>query len=199
MPLVMRGLTEALREDPCFRVLATRLRGSGLERVVEAHSPAVVVLGETADQSVIAGIQAAPTRPTVLFLTDDPSALLRSWLTAVEVTQLPWHISLSDFVEAVHRAAKGAGSRAVHRQTPAPRDHERRPQLTARELEVFNGIASGETDAAIAKTLGVSVSTVKTHSGNIRRKFNVKSRRELLGKNLRDAGQHKRTRQQEPP
>lgn len=60
------------------------------------------------------------------------------------------------------------------------RELSRRFSLTRREEEVFLLLASGYTAKTIADRLVISVSTVKTHVGNVYAKIGVKSQQELL-------------------
>jgi DNA-binding CsgD family transcriptional regulator len=48
--------------------------------------------------------------------------------------------------------------------------------LTERELDVVELVARGKTNAEIAETLFVSVSTVKTHLEAVRAKLGVRNR-----------------------
>jgi DNA-binding NarL/FixJ family response regulator len=54
--------------------------------------------------------------------------------------------------------------------------------LSERELEVLDLLASGRTNAEIARDLFVAVGTVKSHAGNIYRKLDAKNRAEALGR-----------------
>lgn len=60
--------------------------------------------------------------------------------------------------------------------TPQP---NLRSQLTTQEHTVFDLLLSDCSNKAIAETLFISVSTVKTHVNNIYKKLNIKSRQEL--------------------
>jgi len=52
--------------------------------------------------------------------------------------------------------------------------------LTARELEILAAIASGQTNAQIAKDLFLSAKTVMHHSTSIYRKLGVRGRAEAV-------------------
>ena len=54
--------------------------------------------------------------------------------------------------------------------------------LSERELEVLALLASGRTNAEIARDLFVAVGTVKSHTGNIYRKLGAKNRAEALAR-----------------
>lgn len=59
-------------------------------------------------------------------------------------------------------------------------------KLTARERQVLLGVAQGETNARIAKRLGLSANTVDKHRTNMMRKLDVHSAAELLALAIRD-------------
>lgn len=52
--------------------------------------------------------------------------------------------------------------------------------LTPRESEVYQLLLLGHSNLAIAKSLGISVNTVKTHVSRILNEFNVPDRTELI-------------------
>ena len=54
--------------------------------------------------------------------------------------------------------------------------------LTEREQDVFKELSKGTTNNEIAKTLFISVNTVKTHLKNIYGKLNVKNRTQAVKK-----------------
>ncbi|MGE0541865.1 MAG: response regulator transcription factor [Dehalococcoidia bacterium] len=54
--------------------------------------------------------------------------------------------------------------------------------LSERELEVLTLLASGRSNAEIARALYISVGTVKTHTNNIYRKLGARNRAEALAK-----------------
>lgn len=64
-------------------------------------------------------------------------------------------------------AATGSGARIPDRRRTAPSQppdpREQFPELTPRQAEVFGGMARGLSDKQIARELGISDATVKTH------------------------------------
>jgi two-component system nitrate/nitrite response regulator NarL len=60
--------------------------------------------------------------------------------------------------------------------TPAPRGPELPSRLTKREWEVIEGVGRGLRNREIARTLGISERTVKSHLNNIFAKTRVNSR-----------------------
>lgn len=51
--------------------------------------------------------------------------------------------------------------------------------LTAREQEIIRHIARGAQNDGIAYAMGISANTVKTHIGNIMRKFGLHNRTQI--------------------
>jgi DNA-binding NarL/FixJ family response regulator len=61
------------------------------------------------------------------------------------------------------------------------------PQLTERELDVLERMASGAGNEAIAARLGISVKTVQNHVSNVLLKLGVATRAAAVAR-ARDAG-----------
>jgi LuxR family maltose regulon positive regulatory protein len=77
----------------------------------------------------------------------------------------------------------GAGEMSIRSQRPAPMQSLYEPgseRLSLRELEVLRLIASGKTNAEVARVLVVAVSTVKSHTNSIFGKLQVTTRREAI-------------------
>jgi DNA-binding NarL/FixJ family response regulator len=93
-------------------------------------------------------------------------------------------------VEAVHAAARGDAlvspsitvrllSHVAEGRAPANASLAPAQPLTERELDVVRLIARGRTNTEIAQELFVSLSTVKTHLGNIYTKIGARNRVEV--------------------
>lgn len=65
------------------------------------------------------------------------------------------------------------GATVVDDAPPGLTPWERIAQLTPRECDVLRGIASGQTNKAIAASLGISPRTVETHRERLMRKLGV--------------------------
>ncbi len=77
----------------------------------------------------------------------------------------------------------GAGEMSIRSQRPAPMQSLYEPgseRLSLRELEVLRLIASGKSNAEVARVLVVAVSTVKSHINSIFGKLEVASRSEAI-------------------
>jgi DNA-binding NarL/FixJ family response regulator len=88
----------------------------------------------------------------------------------------------SELVEAIERVAKGqsmldpAAAQVLMQQVQSNDPLE---TLTAREREVFNGMARGWNNAEIANELNVSEATVRTHVASILDKLTLRDRTQV--------------------
>ncbi len=78
------------------------------------------------------------------------------------------------------------GFRLAARQAPATfaRNEAARAALglTGQELRVLEKLAAGQSNKEIARSLGLSPNTVKTHAANLYAKLEVRRRTEAIGK-----------------
>lgn len=63
--------------------------------------------------------------------------------------------------------------------------NEPRPELTSREIQILSLLAEGKSKKEIARELGISVSTVVTHVGNIYEKLNAQNAPAAIAKGFR--------------
>ena len=80
---------------------------------------------------------------------------------------------------AGHISSAGPGAKGSER-VGRGRNSPTRPELTGRELQILAAIASGQTNAQIAKDLFLSAKTVMHHSTSIYRKLGVRGRAEAV-------------------
>ena len=82
-------------------------------------------------------------------------------------------------LDAVRAVARGKSFYAK-RSDPAVRAAQGHHSLTARELQVFMLLASGQSVSDVANGLGVGLSTVSTHIAKIREKLGVQTVGEIV-------------------
>lgn len=70
----------------------------------------------------------------------------------------------------------------AERPEEAPEDSSLPESLSERELEVLRLVASGKTNAEVARELFVAVGTVKAHANNIYRKLDASNRAEAVSR-----------------
>ena len=192
-PLVRDGLRARLEAVPHFRVVAEA--GSGAEALALADTLA----GDTPIDLVLMDITMRKGSGI------DATARLTEHHPGIAVLMLSMHDKLEYVTQAMQAGARGyvlkdapgkdivlaidtvmAGgiyySTALARQLARPALHAATPdsQLTAREQEVLQHIANGESNKQIARGLELSVRTVETHRLNIKRKLGIEGQAELI-------------------
>ena len=183
-------LEAVLRADANRRVLIGS--PSALDRLIEEHDPAVVVLVSTAAR-VISDLEAvgdATPMPPVVLIVEDPraawtSAARRAGVRAV----LDSHAGADEISAALTAALAGLITlhpdvfRTPARATVIEGDTER--ALTLREREILEMLAEGLSNQAIARRLRISTYTVKFHVASILGKLRAASRTEAVTLGLR--------------
>ncbi len=89
------------------------------------------------------------------------------------------HASADELLSGIRAAAAGNAPldpKAARVMLDAQRASPNRPDLTARELEVLQLIAAGDANKQIARKLGITERTVKSHLTNIFAAIDVTSR-----------------------
>lgn len=137
---------------------------------------AVVVLTTFADDASIAGALRAGARG---YLTKDAGrAELAAAVRAAASGQATFAREVG---ERLVRGFAGAGSNVDAAAAPSARAlRERFPALTAREAEVLALIAEGRSNAEIAASLYLGVSTVKSHINALFSKLDVRDRAQAI-------------------
>lgn len=184
-PLVRDGLRARLEAVAHFQVVAEA--GSGEEALEQARRHAVDLVLMDINMRGGSGIEA-----TARFKADFP---------AIAVLILSMHDKLEYVSQAIQAGARGyvlkdapgkdivvaidtvvSGgiyySAALARQLARPLVHD--SQLTAREHQVLQHIAAGQSNKQIARALDLSVRTVETHRLNIKRKLGIEGQAELI-------------------
>ena len=68
----------------------------------------------------------------------------------------------------------------IHERRSGPGDRVRSPPLTRREIEVLSAVREGLSNAAVARSLGVSPLTVKNHVQRILKKLQARNRTQAV-------------------
>ncbi|NNH72578.1 response regulator transcription factor [Nocardia uniformis] len=189
--LVRGGLRRILRRRDGFTI-SECADGDEVPAAIAAHRPDVVMMDLRMKR--VGGIEATRTvrerddAPPVLVLTTfDDEQLLSGALRAGAAGFILKDSPAEDLIRAVRTVAAG-GSWLDPTVTPQVLDAYRtvRPtrspvgnrlaELTARELEVLELIGRGSLNAEIARTLGISEVTVKSHVGHIFGKLGLRDR-----------------------
>ena len=197
--LFRRGLTALLQRDPRFEVVGDAGDAGEAQRRAEALRPDLILLdnhlpGVNGVDALPALIEAVPgVRVLMLTVSEDErdlAAALRGGacgylLKTIEGDALSVAIRRAmngDSVVAEEMTGKlvaayrdAAASQAVPAPEPAA-PASRLDALSPREQEILRGIARGQGNKEIARSLGIAETTVKIHVQHILRKLDVSSR-----------------------
>ncbi|WP_309234492.1 response regulator transcription factor [Nocardia sp. XZ_19_385] len=189
--LVRGGLRRILRRRDGF-VVAECADGDEVVAAVAAEQPDVVLMDLRMKR--VGGIDATrllrakDSAPPVLVLTTfDDDQLLSGALRAGAAGFILKDSPAEDLIRAVRTVAGGGawldpsvtGRVLSAYRTVRPvvaKAHSRLSELTAREYEVLELIARGRVNGEIARELGISEVTVKSHVGHIFGKLDLRDR-----------------------
>lgn len=194
--LFRRGLTALLQRDPQFEIVGDAGDAGEALRRAEALQPDLILLdnhlpGVNGVDALPALLEAAP-RTRVLMLTvsedeQDLAAALRGGacgylLKTIEGDALSVAIRRAMRGESVVAEEMTGKLVAAYRGAAAPPSAlaaapaSKLGALSPREHEILRGIALGQGNKEIARSLGIAETTVKIHVQHILRKLDVSSR-----------------------
>ena len=195
-PIICKGITEILNENPGIKVIGIANDGEQALKKIDEVRPDLVILDM--EMPLMNGVQVMqeikhrnlPVKILGLSSYDD-----REYISELMALGACGYLLKDEVIEvivdAVHGIARGEigwVSRGIAAklnqlsQENKPDDN----QLTTRESEVLQRLIEGITNAEIGRRLGISEKTVEKHIEAIFRKMGVSSRVEAAVKALRD-------------
>ncbi len=190
------ALQLALRHERDLTVVDVVTDGEGALEAVRRHRPDVVLMDVA--MPGMSGIEATrrikgsdpEARVLILSGHEDPLLLARA-VQAGAIGLLRKTEAVATVADAVRRAYRGepihdedevesALRRLRHRRSAEADAATRLQRLTPRERQVLERMATGASPEEIAKTLGMSPHTLRTHVQNILLKLGVHSKMEAL-------------------
>jgi DNA-binding NarL/FixJ family response regulator len=198
-PLVRQGLKAALAPVPDVEVVAEAATGQAAVREAVLHQPEVVVMdlqmpnlnGIDATRELARAVPTAAVLVLTMFDDDDwVFAAMRAGARGYvlkgaeqqEIARAIMAVAAGEAIFGPNVATRVLAYFATPPATPTPF-----PELTAREGEVLNLIAAGQTNHQIAEQLGLSAKTVANHISAILAKLQVADRTQAILR-ARDAG-----------
>jgi DNA-binding NarL/FixJ family response regulator len=179
-PLLIAGAREVLARDGDFEIVGVATNGAELMTLIATRRPDVILLdlGTPGLEGLasVDRIRAAYPSVAIVVLSDasDPveiQAAVRHGASGVVFTT----IDPRDLGTAIRNAVQQT---AFHAVAPPPLENGGSSELdlSPRELEVLEAVATGLSNRKIADTLWVTEPTVKFHLTNIYRKLGVTNR-----------------------
>jgi DNA-binding NarL/FixJ family response regulator len=169
---------------PSFHVIGFIDGWRSCRAIVKRECPDVVVVDITATETALARVTeiraAAPVAKIVLLTARmDPQTLDDAVLAGADAVIAKSSRSAATVGVLIYEVAAGNVYHSFTRTaSPARESHGAGMQLTARELEILQLVASGMSNARIAAALYVAEQTVKFHLTKIYRKLGLANRTE---------------------
>ena len=194
-PIFREGVVNALKSSGSVNVVGEADDGATALNLIKTHVPDVALLDYRMPGMDGAQVAAAvqrdelPTR-VLLISAHDESAIVYQAIQQGVAGFLPKESTRTEIVKAVLDCAKGrdvvspdlvAGLAGEIRRRAEPTA----PVLSAREREVLNRIAGGQSIPAIAAELYLAPSTVKTHVQRLYEKLGVSDRAAAVAEAMR--------------
>lgn len=191
-PVVRAGIVALLSTAAGFEVVGQASSGEEILQLVD-QVPADLVLmdlqlssepGAVQGAAATAEIRSRAGAPNVLVLTNyDSDADIVAAIEAGAAGYLLKDAPPEDLLAAIRKAAAGESALAPT-VTSRLMERVRTPvtKLSPRELEVLEKVALGQANAAIARELFLSETTVKSHLVHVFDKLSVRSRTEAVAK-----------------
>lgn len=193
-PVVRDGLSALLASVSGLEVVGTASTGREAIRAALTLRPDVLVLdvqmpdldGVAAAREIRRGAPGVAVLMLTMFDDDD------SVLAAMRAGALGYVLkgaTQDEIVRAIHAVAAGEAifgrsvARSMLGQLSGPRvDKDPFPDLTPRERQVLELLATGLNSAAIGVRLGLTTKTVTNHASGIFAKLHVSSRADAIGR-----------------
>jgi NarL family two-component system response regulator LiaR len=187
--MVRNGLRTFLDAHPAFEVIGEA--GSGIEAlaIIERNPPDVVLMDLLMPK--MDGVEAtrkiraiSPSTQIVVVTSFHDDEYIFPALKAGAISYLLKDIPMDELAAALIHAANGEATlhpkvaSKVIKEISGIKDDEINPytELSERELEVLQKIATGASNSEIAGTLFISENTVKRHVSNILNKLHLADR-----------------------
>jgi NarL family two-component system response regulator LiaR len=183
--LVAVGLRVLISEDPNLELVESDIPMERLERAIERHRPAVLLLNFGTLRAPADVFQLHQDHPEtrIVVLANRPTAAECNQMLSFGATAcLSKETEARDIINAIHLASRGLHllpRSAAGGGAGAGLEIQGSDLLTPREAEVLALLQDGATNAQIAHELSIGIETVRTHARNIYRKLGIASRREL--------------------
>lgn len=192
-PALLAGIAAIFSGLPRFQIVGTGAVADEALRIAEAEAPDVMVLDLSMPGDVFAVISKLTSRrPPVRVVIFTAFANVEMALRALDAGAYGYVLKgrpAEDLVEAIESVLKGelfvsadfAPKVMSGFRNRSKRERElRAAKLSARELQIVEGLLQGQSNKEIARVLQLSEKTIKHYMTNLMNKLKVKSRLEVV-------------------
>ena len=189
--LILDGFARIVDAQPDMSVIATATDGETAIRTAHQAKPDVILMDVR-----MPGLDGIQTTRVIILTSYDTDAYAIAMLDAGASGFLLKNSNAERFIDAIRATVSGntvmdtttmnrlnqrlaAASARTSTTAEAFEDNDL-PDFTSRERDILARVVQGDSNERIAASLGVSVSTVKTHIGNILRKTGQTNRVRLI-------------------
>ncbi len=183
-PVVRRGLAAVLDDQEDIEVVAQASNGREAIAQFRQYQPDVAILDlqmpEIKGVEAIATIRREfPTACIIMFTIYDTDEDIYQGLRAGARAYLLKDTPLEEIMEVIRAVCEG------NRYIPSPISkkyiaHSERPQLSERERQVLELLATGKNNKAIGESLGITEHTIRFHITNLITKLGASDRTDAL-------------------
>ena len=184
--LIRLGLLSVFEDQALIKVVGEAAAAKAAQKLIKQHGPDLVLLYDQLDDgdSFDLAKKLLAVNPdlkiVMLGVQESPTSLARAAAAGAH-DYLFEGSSSREILDAVKRAASGkppSPTSPYGKVLASMRDRSSHPSvnLTPRELQVLRHIGYGLSNEEIARSMEISVETVKEHVQNILRKMAVKDR-----------------------
>lgn len=192
-PTLLAGIAAIFSGLTRFKIVGTGAVADAALRIAEAESPDVMVLDLSMPGDVFATIsQLTSRRPPVRVVIFTAFSNVEMALRALDAGAYGYVLKgrpADELVEAIDAVLKGelfVSADFAPKVMSGFRNRSRRERelraakLSARELQIVEGLLQGQSNKEIARVLELSEKTIKHYMTNLMNKLKVKSRLEVV-------------------
>lgn len=181
-PIVREGLAALIKRRPNMQLVGEASNGREAVQQFFVHHPDVTLLDQRMpDMDGITALEKireqCPEARIILLTTYDGSEDIYRGLRAGAKAYLLKDVSRDELMECIRLVHEGKTQISAQVGTQLA-SRVAREDLTSREVEVLQQMATGKSNKGIATILNISESTVKVHVNHILQKLGVESRTE---------------------
>lgn len=193
-PTTRAGIRTVLEKAPDIKVVGEAQNGTEAQQLVAELYPQILLLdlqmpGLRASEVEVWVREHYPETITLVLTAHDRDAYLSKMIDVGVTGYLLKEKKTERLVQAIRCAARGeiliTGGQLARAHRWRKKVGERWESLTDRERQVLRLLTQGSDNASIAKTLNVSVNTVRCHVGHVYAKLKVANRMEAVAFVLR--------------